>query len=98
MAHDMLLLPGMSRAQGIAPEASAPAAEFVDGRIYNDTEEMRQINEAAAAKGYILVCDRCNDLTEPVVAVIAMLEAREAFGFCGECYREISREFLGHVV
>lgn len=90
----------MSRAaQGLAPEVgSGPAAEFVDGRIYKDAEEMRQINEAAAARGYILVCDRCKDMGEPVVAVIAVPEAQEAFGFCGQCYLEISRDFLGHVV
>src|SRR5271169_6437233 len=35
--------------------AGQAATEFVDGRIYRDVEEMRQINAAAAAKGYLLV-------------------------------------------
>ena len=75
-----------------------PAIDFVDGRIYRDVEEMRQINEAAAAKGYLLVCDRCKNLSEPIVAVIAVANSSDAFGFCGDCYRKISEDFLGHVV
>jgi hypothetical protein len=74
------------------------ASDFVDGRIYRDAEEMRQINAAAAAKGYLLVCDRCKNLTEPIVAVIAVANTDDAFGFCGDCYRKISEDFLGHVV
>ena len=99
---------GMSRAQGgIEPMAmiestsvgvSHTTADFVDGRIYRDVEEMRQINAAAAAKGYLLVCDRCKNLSEPIVAVIAVANTEDAFGFCGDCYRKISEDFLGHVV
>lgn len=77
---------------------SQSASDFVDGRIYRDVEEMRQINAAAAAKGYLLVCDRCKNLTEPIVAVIAVANTDDAFGFCGDCYRKISEDFLGHVV
>jgi hypothetical protein len=75
-----------------------PVSDFVDGRIYRDVEEMRQINAAAAAKGYLLVCDRCKNLSEPIVAVIAVANSGDAFGFCGDCYRKISEDFLGHVV
>jgi hypothetical protein len=78
--------------------AGQAATEFVDGRIYRDVEEMRQINAAAAAKGYLLVCDRCKNLSEPIVAVIAVANTDDAFGFCGDCYRKISEDFLGHVV
>ena len=78
--------------------ASQPTSDFVDGRIYRDVEEMRQINAAAAAKGYLLVCDRCKNLQEPIVAVIAVANSDDAFGFCGDCYRKISEDFLGHVV
>lgn len=98
----------MSRAQGglhqVATEQSMSAVgaesvgDFVDGRIYRDAEEMRQINAAAAAKGYLLVCDRCKNLSEPIVAVIAVANTDDAFGFCGDCYRKISEDFLGHVV
>ena len=98
----------MSRAQGglhqVAAEQSMSAVgaesvgDFVDGRIYRDAEEMRQINAAAAAKGYLLVCDRCKNLSEPIVAVIAVANTDDAFGFCGDCYRKISEDFLGHVV
>ena len=98
----------MSRLQGgtqavasiesTAVGVSQSASDFVDGRIYRDVEEMRQINEAAAAKGYLLVCDRCKNLTEPIVAVIAVANTDDAFGFCGDCYRKISEDFLGHVV
>jgi hypothetical protein len=97
----------MSRLQGAAAVAtiesnsvgtSQPAGDFVDGRIYRDVEEMRQINAAAAAKGYLLVCDRCKNLSEPIVAVIAVANSDDAFGFCGDCYRKISEDFLGHVV
>jgi hypothetical protein len=84
--------------QSTTGEVSQPAADFVDGRIYRDVEEMRQINAAAAAKGYLLVCDRCKNLTEPIVAVIAVAGTDDAFGFCGDCYRKISEDFLGHVV
>ena len=77
---------------------SEASADFVDGRIYRDVEEMKQINAAAAAKGYLLVCDRCKNLTEPIVAVIAVANTDDAFGFCGDCYRKISEDFLGHVV
>ena len=103
----MLKYPAMSRLQGATQQVEvespvlAPAAstsEFVDGRIYKDVEEMRQINAAAAAKGYLLVCDRCKNMSEPIVAVIAVGEADEAYGFCGDCYRHISQDFLGHVV
>src|ERR1700693_968003 len=71
----------MSRAQGATAVAtieassvgaSQPATDFVDGRIYRDVEEMRQINAAAAAKGYLLVCDRCKNLSEPIVAGTAV--------------------------
>ena len=78
--------------------AESSGAEFVDGRIYRDVEEMRQINEAAAAKGYLLVCDRCKNVSEPIVAVVAVANSGDAFGFCGDCYRKISEDFLGHVV
>ena len=98
----------MSRAQGVSQAVASiestsavvaqPTSEFVDGRIYRDAEEMRQINAAAAAKGYLLVCDRCKNLTEPIVAVIAVANSDDAFGFCGDCYRKISEDFLGHVV
>lgn len=97
----------MSREQGgirVASIAStsvvemSPVTDFVDGRIYRDVEEMRQINAAAAAKGYLLVCDRCKNLSEPIVAVIAVANNDDAFGFCGDCYRKISEDFLGHVV
>ena len=97
----------MSRAQGATAVAtieassvgaSQPTTDFVDGRIYRDVEEMRQINAAAAAKGYLLVCDRCKNLSEPIVAVIAVADTDDAFGFCGDCYRKISEDFLGHVV
>ena len=97
----------MSRAQGEAAVATIesnsvgalqPSTDFVDGRIYRDVEEMRQINAAAAAKGYLLVCDRCKNLSEPIVAVIAVANSDDAFGFCGDCYRKISEDFLGHVV
>lgn len=98
----MLLLSDMSRAQGLGTqqvdEGAPVVSEFVDGRIYKDAEEMRQINAAAAAKGYLLVCDRCKNMTEPIVAVIAVETTDEAFGFCGDCYRKISEDFLGHVV
>jgi hypothetical protein len=77
---------------------SQPAADFVDGRIYRDVEEMKQINAAAAEKGYLLVCDRCKNLSEPIVAVVAVAGTDDAFGFCGDCYRKISEDFLGHVV
>jgi len=59
---------------------------------------MRQINAAAAAKGYLLVCDRCKNLTEPIVAVIAVANTDDAFGSCGDCYRRSPKIFLGHVV
>ena len=36
--------------------------------------------------------------TEPIVAVIAVANTDDAFGFCGECYRKMSEDFLGHVV
>src|ERR1700730_5480023 len=75
-----------------------PATDFVDGRIYRDAEEMRQINAAAAAKGYLLVCDRCKNLSEPIVSLISVTKSETAFGFCGDCYRKISEDFLGHVV
>ena len=99
----------MSRAQGGTHQvatidsssvtaAAQSVADFVDGRIYRDAEEMRQINAAAAAKGYLLVCDRCKNLSEPIVAVIAVANSDDAFGFCGDCYRKISEDFLGHVV
>jgi len=97
----------MSRAQGAlavatiesnSVGASQSSTDFVDGRIYRDVEEMRQINAAAAAKGYLLVCDRCKNLSEPIVAVIAVANSDDAFGFCGDCYRKISEDFLGHVV
>lgn len=96
----------MSREQGETRVASIestsvvvpPVTDFVDGRIYRDVEEMRQINAAAAAKGYLLVCDRCKNLSEPIVAVIAVANNDDAFGFCGDCYRKISEDFLGHVV
>jgi hypothetical protein len=78
--------------------AELPVGDFVDGRIYRDVEEMRQINAAAAAKGYLLVCDRCKNVSEPIVAVIAVANNGDAFGFCGDCYRKISEDFLGHVV
>jgi len=85
----------MVESPAVAPSTST---EFVDGRIYKDVEEMRQINAAAAAKGYLLVCDRCKNMSEPIVAVIAVGESDEAYGFCGDCYRHISQDFLGHVV
>jgi hypothetical protein len=97
----------MSRLQGAQAVAtiesgsvgeSQATSDFVDGRIYRDVEEMRQINAAAAAKGYLLVCDRCKNLQEPIVAVIAVANSDDAFGFCGDCYRKISEDFLGHVV
>jgi len=98
----------MSRSQGESPAVasiesttigvSQSVADFVDGRIYRDVEEMKQINAAAASKGYLLVCDRCKNLTEPIVAVIAVANTDDAFGFCGDCYRKISEDFLGHVV
>lgn len=81
-----------------AVTAGQATTDFVDGRIYRDVEEMRQINAAAAAKGYLLVCDRCKNLSEPIVAVIAVANTDDAFGFCGDCYRKISEDFLGHVV
>jgi len=84
--------------QGSVGASQQPASDFVDGRIYRDVEEMRQINAAAAAKGYLLVCDRCKNLSEPIVAVIAVANTDDAFGFCGDCYRKISEDFLGHVV
>src|SRR3984893_1698602 len=97
----------MSRAQGAtgvatiessSVGASQPTTDFVDGRIYRDVEEMRQINAAAAAKGYLLVCDRCKNLSEPIVSLISVTKSETAFGFCGDCYRKISEDFLGHVV
>jgi hypothetical protein len=96
----------MSRAQGALQAVASiestsvgePQPDFVDGRIYRDVEEMRQINAAAAAKGYLLVCDRCKNLSEPIVAVVAVANTDDAFGFCGDCYRKISEDFLGHVV
>lgn len=98
---------GMSREQGasqavaastVSDAVAATSSDFVDGRIYRDVEEMRQINAAAAAKGYLLVCDRCKNLSEPIVAVIAVANTDDAFGFCGDCYRKISEDFLGHIV
>src|ERR1700726_731046 len=97
----------MSRAQGVSQAVASiesttvaleSASDFVDGRIYRDAEEMRQINAAAAAKGYLLVCDRCKNLTEPIVAVIAVADTDDALGFFRDCYRKISEDFLGHVV
>ena len=96
----------MSRAQGASQAVASIEStsigesqpDFVDGRIYRDVEEMRQINAAAAAKGYLLVCDRCKNLSEPIVAVVAVANTDDAFGFCGDCYRKISEDFLGHVV
>ena len=82
----------------MATPVSKPPSGFVDGRIYEDAEEMRQVNAAAAAKGYMLVCDLCKSMSEPIAAVIAVAESDEAFGFCGDCYRHVSRDFLGHVV
>src|ERR1700731_3282285 len=92
--HRIAVATTESTTVALAPSAS----DFVDGRIYRDVEEMRQINEAAAAKGYLLVCDRCKNLSEPIVAVIAVANTDDAFGFCGDCYRKISEDFLGHVV
>jgi hypothetical protein len=96
----------MSRAQGgsqalatiESTSAGVSQPNFVDGRIYRDAKEMRQINAAAAAKGYLLVCDRCENVSEPIVAVIAVANPDAAFGFCGDCYRKISEDFLGRVV
>jgi hypothetical protein len=90
--------PAVATIESNSVGASQSACDFVDGRIYRDVEEMRQINAAAAAKGYLLVCDRCKNLSEPIVAVIAVANSDDAFGFCGDCYRKISEDFLGHVV
>lgn len=84
-----------SSSEGLSEPSSS---DFVDGRIYRDVEEMKQINAAAAAKGYLLVCDRCKNVSEPIVAVVAVANSGDAFGFCGDCYRKVSEDFLGHVV
>jgi hypothetical protein len=100
LGFDMSRAPGASQAVASIESTSVGVSQpdFIDGRIYRDVEEMRQINAAAAAKGYLLVCDRCNNLSEPIVAVIAVANTADAFGFCGDCYRKISEDFLGHVV
>lgn len=71
---------------------------YIEGSICEDLEEIRRLNDAVYENGYLLVCEICHNLSEPIVAIITIPSEDAVFGVCGECYRDLSRELLGPVM
>jgi len=76
---------------------SANSADSVEGAICVDIEEIRRLTSAMDSNGLVFACHRCEDVAEPLVAIITIPEIEKTFGFCGPCYRSVSEEFCGPV-
>ena len=71
---------------------------YVEGSISEDLEEIRRLTDAAGEQGYLLVCELCYDLLEPIVAIITIPSEDAVFGVCGVCYRDLAKQLLGPVM
>jgi hypothetical protein len=47
----------------------------------------------AASAGSLLICDRCHNLDEIVVAVMQILPLEETWALCGPCKQELPKGF-----
>ncbi len=86
----------MDSASASRPQ-TANSADQVEGAICVDLEEIRRLTSAMDSNGLVFACHRCEDVSEPLVAIITIPEIEKTFGFCGPCYRSVSEEFYGPV-
>jgi len=62
--------------------------------LMTDRAALENLSEAFRAKGNILVCHVCDDVSELIAGVLVVRASEEAWVLCGPCLRKIPMQGL----
>ena len=69
--------------------------EYLEVNVIWDTAGIALICERATARGCLLVCDRCSDLGQIIVAILTLGPEGPSFAICGPCFQLMPRGAVG---
>ncbi len=71
-------------------EVIAPKDQKLDDiELMTDRASLKNLSDAFSAKGSIMVCHLCDDVSEIIAGILVVPASEEAWVLCGPCMREI---------
>ena len=68
---------------------SAPSQRLVDIELMTDQTSLANLSSVFRDQGSIMVCHRCDDVSELIAGIIVDNEYEEAWVLCGPCLQTI---------
>lgn len=68
---------------------STPEQQLVDLELMTDQASLASLSSVFRNQGSIMVCHRCDDVSELIAGIIVDNESEEAWVLCGPCLRTI---------
>ena len=68
---------------------STPNQKLVDLELMTDQASLASLSSAFRNQGSMMVCHRCDDVSELIAGIIVDNESEEAWVLCGPCLRTI---------
>jgi hypothetical protein len=81
-------LDGASRSAGDSNPVDDDVFEF---KLIEDQATLSELSAMARAKGGMLICHRCSDLTGVIAGIVVIPANEEAWVLCGPCLRQMPR-------
>jgi hypothetical protein len=68
---------------------NTPNQKLVDLELMTDQASLASLSSVFRNQGSMMVCDRCDDVSELIAGIIVDNESEEAWVLCGPCLQTI---------